>query len=304
MFDVICVGDVAVDHIYRVDYLPKPDQKVYADYLGKFIGGTTFNTVYALKTLGSRVMFLTIIGKDDEAKFIKQQFEENVLDFRTIQTETLRTPVTLIMIAESGEKVIYLLMKDERRDEITNELRTIPFEDGKVVFSTLSIPIHEYLSRTDQTLIISLEEPTLERYPNAFDWASKKAHTLVLDRHAFKKLFQKDATTANLEKIFLNGKYTLENLIVTLGEKGSMAFSNNQKKAFLSHPFTINPVDTTGAGDIFNAAFIHTYYIKNLVLEEALRYANALAAASCEEQGTKLSNKSIQRATNMLQERR
>ncbi|HTT64258.1 MAG TPA: carbohydrate kinase family protein [Bryobacteraceae bacterium] len=43
--------------------------------------------------------------------------------------------------------------------------------------------------------------------------------------------------------------------------------------------FRVNPIDTTGAGDSFNAGFLHAWF-KKTALEEALLFANACAALS------------------------
>jgi len=47
-----------------------------------------------------------------------------------------------------------------------------------------------------------------------------------------------------------------------------------------SPAFPVDVVDTTGAGDSFNAGFIHAYVFQGLPLQEALRFANACGALS------------------------
>jgi len=46
-------------------------------------------------------------------------------------------------------------------------------------------------------------------------------------------------------------------------------------------PIKIEPVDTTGAGDSFDAGFIYYFLCKEMSLEDSLRFANAMGALSC-----------------------
>jgi ribokinase len=43
----------------------------------------------------------------------------------------------------------------------------------------------------------------------------------------------------------------------------------------------IKPVDTTGAGDSFDAGFIYYYLYENKGLKASMEFANALGALSC-----------------------
>jgi sugar/nucleoside kinase (ribokinase family) len=75
-------------------------------------------------------------------------------------------------------------------------------------------------------------------------------------------------------KMLHNGR-TL--VVGKLGRNGAMALENGEP---LHMPaFTVTPVDTTGAGDSFNAGFLHAWFAKK-PLAEALRYGAATGALS------------------------
>jgi len=67
--------------------------------------------------------------------------------------------------------------------------------------------------------------------------------------------------------------------------------------------FRINPVDTTGAGDAFNAAFIYAYVVKGLDLEEASIVANAAAALKCLKLGAQTGMPKLRELKGFLEER-
>lgn len=50
-------------------------------------------------------------------------------------------------------------------------------------------------------------------------------------------------------------------------------------------PFTIEPVDTTGAGDCFNAGIIYDFYCRKQSPKDALTFASAAAALKCMTKG-------------------
>ena len=71
-------------------------------------------------------------------------------------------------------------------------------------------------------------------------------------------------------------------MCVTLGPRGAVAMDGD---AFFHEPaFTVDAIDTTGAGDVFRGAFI-TALLKGEPPRDAMRFANAAAAISCTRLG-------------------
>ena len=70
-------------------------------------------------------------------------------------------------------------------------------------------------------------------------------------------------------------------MVITRGEKGSIAINNNEVTECESKK-NLKIVDLTGAGDLFAAGFLHGH-INNLTMRESL------------EKGTEMSSKIIQK---------
>lgn len=66
--------------------------------------------------------------------------------------------------------------------------------------------------------------------------------------------------------------------VIKLGKKGSMAVSG--QNVYKKEGFPIEVVDTTGAGDSFNAGFIYGF-LAGMDIEDALRCGNGCGALSC-----------------------
>lgn len=71
-------------------------------------------------------------------------------------------------------------------------------------------------------------------------------------------------------------------LVVTKGAKGCDLYTENRKVSFPAFPTLVK--DTTGAGDIFSAAFL-IFYNKTGSLEQAAKYGNVAASFCVEGQG-------------------
>ncbi len=70
-------------------------------------------------------------------------------------------------------------------------------------------------------------------------------------------------------------RYT-KNVIVKLGAQGALTRSGD--RVWRAPGFAVAPVDTTGAGDAFNAGFVYARVVEEMAMPEALRFANACGA--------------------------
>jgi sulfofructose kinase len=71
-------------------------------------------------------------------------------------------------------------------------------------------------------------------------------------------------------------------LCVTLGPRGAMLMDGD--RVCFEPGFQVTAIDTTGAGDVFRAAFIHAL-LNSVEPRAMLRFANAAAALSCTREG-------------------
>jgi len=71
-------------------------------------------------------------------------------------------------------------------------------------------------------------------------------------------------------------------VVIKCGPKGVLA--KRGKNQFHAPSLPVQPVDTVGAGDSFNAGFLHKFMLR-CNLEECLEYGNAVAALSTTRAG-------------------
>jgi sugar/nucleoside kinase (ribokinase family) len=68
-------------------------------------------------------------------------------------------------------------------------------------------------------------------------------------------------------------------VVIKRGKKGAIGRHNG--KTVTVKPMRIKPVDTTGAGDSFDAGFIYYFLYKSKNFQASMEFANALGALSC-----------------------
>lgn len=108
-----------------------------------------------------------------------------------------------------------------------------------------------------------------------------------LERLTGKKLNNENEIINEVKK--LKKEYSIDIILVSLGEKGAMAFSKDE--IFLCEPIKIKPKSAVGAGDSFLAAFAYYKETLNKTFEESLKAANAAGAATALTPGTELLHK-------------
>src|SRR5207244_4145584 len=86
-------------------------------------------------------------------------------------------------------------------------------------------------------------------------------------------------------------------MVVTLGIAGAMALDGDRLVQVPA--FSIEAVDTTGAGDVFRGSFIYGY-LNGWPIEQTLRFANAAAAVSCTRLGAIASVPSLDEAERLI----
>ena len=249
-------------------------------------GGSVANSIVGLAQLGNEVGFIGKVNMDELGdKYEEGLKKENVKYFYSKKKENLPTGTCLILITPDSERTMCTFLGVA----------------GKINESDIDV------SAIKKSEIVFLEgylwdegEPK-KAFDKAIQNSNKVAMSLsdqfCVDRHKvhFLNLVRKkiDIVFANEQEILslINGKNiddaisfgkNLKKLIViTRGEKGSIAIENDEVSQ-CDIQKNLKIIDLTGAGDLFAAGFLHGY-INNLSLKESL------------EKGTEMSSKIIQK---------
>jgi fructokinase len=249
-------------------------------------GGSVANSIVGLSQLGNDVGFIGKINSDDLGqKYEEGLIKEKVKYFYNKRKEVSPTGTCLILITPDAERTMVTFLgiagkisKDDINEKAVKESKLIFLEgylwdegEPKSAFDkAMSLSIKKAMSLSDQFCVERHKENFLNLVKNKLD-------ITFANEQEIKSLIN----AKNFEEVVAFGKQFGKLLIITRGDKGSMAIKNNEVTECESKS-NLKIIDLTGAGDLFAAGFLHGL-INNFSMKESL------------EKGTEMSSKIIQK---------
>ena len=249
-------------------------------------GGSVANSIVGLSQLGNDVGFIGKINSDDLGqKYEEGLIKEKVQYFYKKKKETLPTGTCLILITPDAERTMVTFLgiagkihENDINEKAITESEMIFLEgylwdegDQKAAFDkAMSLSNNKAMSLSDQFCV--------ERHKDNFlSLVKNKLDITFANEQEIKTLIN----TNNFDEVITFGKQLGKLLVITRGEKGSIAIRNDEVTECESKK-DLDIIDLTGAGDLFAAGFLHGF-INNFSTKESL------------EKGTEMSSKIIQR---------
>jgi sugar/nucleoside kinase (ribokinase family) len=249
-------------------------------------GGSVANSIVGLSQLGNDVGFIGKVNADDLGqKYEEGLTKEKVQYFYNKKKEILPTGTCLILITPDAERTMVTFLgiagkinQNDINEKAVQESEMI-FLEGYLWDKGEPKSAFDKAMSLSNTKVISLSDQfCVERHKGDFlDLVKNKLDITFANEQEIKSLI--DAKT--FEDVIKFGKQLGKLLIITRGEKGSVAIKNQEIVECQSKP-NLKIVDLTGAGDLFAAGFLHGF-INNISIKE------------CLEKGTEMSSKIIQK---------
>jgi sugar/nucleoside kinase (ribokinase family) len=282
--EVFCVGNAVADVLARpVDRLAPPgtSQRLEDVVLGP--GGNTINTGIALARLGVGVRVAAALGADRFGQFLRERVRaEGIDDSSLVTLAGAKTSTSIVLVEATGERRLLHLrgvsayFSDQNLDwGLVAGARffhyasafALPAFDGAPLERTLK-HARELGCLTSVNICWDVQGRWLPLLQPAL------AHTdfIFPNREEGQQLTGESEPTAIARRLRSLGVKTV---IVKLGAAG--CFVESPEGTFTSPGFAVHPIDTTGAGDCFAAAFLAAL-CRGHSLGEAARFANAAGA--------------------------
>ncbi len=249
-------------------------------------GGSVANSIVGLSQLGNKVGFIGKINDDD----LGQKYEdglkkENVNYFYSKKKENLATGTCLILITPDSERTMCTFLgtagKINKNDIDINSVKKseITFLEGYLWDEGEPKSAFDIAIQNSNKIAMSLSDLfCVERHKKNFlDLVRNKIDITFANEQEINSLID----AKNFEEVISFGKKIEKILVITLGEKGSIAINKGEVIDCESMK-NLNVIDLTGAGDLFAAGFLHGH-INKLTVKESL------------EKGTEMSSKIIQK---------
>jgi len=283
-FDVVSVGGLCIDIVLRVDRLPGHDEKVLSELVGYLPGGPEPNFACAASKLGLSVRSLSHIGTDQYGDLVKNDLKKYNVDTECVEVVSGDTYATIILLDPTGEKAIIVV--PNKKTNYSSDKVNLALSDVDYMYIWPK-PRDRFLklakeARTNNIQVMIDVEDTACNDEDFIELVLPYTDILSFNFDGYKAATgEKSVEFSNLRKLMEYGPHTIA---VTHGRNGAYAVNKNEE---VSHNgYDVSVVDTTGAGDTFNAAFL-TSTIANYSLEKRLEFACAASALSVTGLGPK-----------------
>jgi ribokinase len=281
--DVIGLGVIAVDEMLYVDSYPPADGKKFLTGRRRQGGGNTSCALAAAARLGSRCAILGRLGDDELSRFAREHLARAGVDLSYVLHDASCGPIYALIVvsADTGARAIFVDPASIKPLE-QEELRPEWFQGAKVLmvdhlYPAAILPAIRLARRLGLQVVsdIELEMPELAEIRAGVD------HFICSTEFALPYTGQQDPRAA-CEMLSCSAPH--KTVVVTAGNDGCYWRTPDAPAVTHVPAHRIEPVDTTGCGDVFHGAFCHGL-AEGWDIERIVHFANAAAAVKATRTG-------------------
>jgi ribokinase len=304
---LLVVGSINFDLVAATSRIPVAGETISGTSFCTFPGGKGANQAFAAALLGTPVSMIAKLGNDSFGSELRANLQSVGVDTSAVDTVPTSSGIAQIITAASGENVIVV----------------VPGANAHLAPSDLDK--HLDLIRSAGIVLAQLEVP-LETVSHLAALAHREGIPLVLDPAPAQELPPSILTSAEwltpnesevcvllgmpvqqvpLHQLEELAKVLLQrgsrNVILKLGKRGSYLALADGRRVHVP-AYEVHAVDTTAAGDAFNAAFASALLENNDPVRSAY-WASAVAAISVTRPGAQPSMPTQDEVHKFLEEK-
>jgi len=288
-FDVVGFGALNVDMLFKVERLATAEEESFIEDYTEVCGGSAANTIVGLARLGCKVGFIGKVANDREGKMQLDCFKSEGVDTSGIVEATKgRSGAVMGFVDRKGARALYI-------NSGVNDLvepREIKYEYiSQTKLLHLSSFVGEKSFRAQKKLLSALPEGVEISFDPGYLYAQKgfaviepilrNSHVLMPNAIELEQLTGEEDYRKGADFMIAMG---VKIVAVKLGNKGCYVTDGNEHLSV--EPFKVKAVDTTGAGDAFDAGFL-CGLIQNKSLYECGQLGNFVGSRSVMAMGAR-----------------
>ena len=285
MLDILFAGELNIDAIMGgVKQMPVFGKEILAERYEEVAGSSTGNCACTAASLGLKTAIFSRLGTDNPGQIVLRALKKYDMDLSFLDiNENYRTGITVSLSSDVDRAMITC------------------FGDTIDCFDAEEIPIDTANARHLHVGSFFLQPRVRKNLAGVFEKARAMGMTTSLDagwdEHG-KWHDSLDAVLAHTDFFFPNEseacaitgetdpkKAAVElaalgcNAVVKIGSEGSVYCAKGSKEVLCVPAYQTKVVETTGAGDSFNAGFLYGH-IKGWEIGECMKLGNAVGALS------------------------
>ncbi len=298
--NVHIIGDTIVDEVQKGHvvggFRKTPTPSVSIDDSIRYVGGAGIVAKHVSR-FAKKTKFTSTFGKDEDGNFVINDLEFKKIEVNIFQSEN-RITTKKSLVEANSHKIVRLDNVDNSplSDEEERHFISATRDDSNSDVFILADFRHGIFNHNFAQVIVNLignkfiaaDSQVASRWGNILDFRGANLITPNEKEVRFALGDQESALRPLGSKILKEAK--TEALIMTLGDKGLMAFKKSksdiiENRSFITLPsFTNNVVDAVGSGDALLAYSSTAFKVTNNLLVASI-FGSAAAALACENEG-------------------
>jgi sulfofructose kinase len=280
--DVLAIGLNATDTLIRVPRFPAFDSKTKILSSALLPGGQAATAAVACRRWGLRSRYVGKIGDDAAGRLQREEFAREKVEAHLIEVPNCASQLAFIVVDEcTGERTI-LWQRDDRLDLQPDELPREWIRGARLVHvdghpCAPAAAAARWAREAGAVVTVDLDNlyPGVEALLEGVDF-------MISSRDFPERLLGIPDLLESLPEI--TRRFGCRVAGATLGRDGVLAWDGTQ--FHYSPAFRVDTVDTTGAGDVFHAAFAYAL-LRGDKLPEILEFSCAAAGLNCTAPGAR-----------------
>ena len=288
-FDVTIAGELNLDLIlYGLPEQLAPERELLADRIMLTLGSSSAIVAHNLAALGSRVGFQSHIGEDQLGQIALERLAQGGVDVSLVRRigGSITTGLTVILYHEGWRNILtYMgtiseLSWDDLDLSYLSDSRHFHFSSYYLqrALRPRVADLFQHLKSKGLTISLDTNDDPDDRWEGGLHQILRHVDVFMPnEREACKA-----AGTADLEVAIGKLSQLVPLVVVKLGREGALAQRDNER--MVGPPLTVDAVDPVGAGDSFDAGFLHEY-VQGSNLPTCLASGNRAGALSTTRPG-------------------
>ena len=287
MRDILIIGSLNMDTVVRAPHIPATGETIIGSFVANIPGGKGANQACAAGRLGSSAAMLGLVGQDAFGDELIASLHGAGVDTSLIGRANAPTGQALICVNDEGNNAIIVLANANGQCDISR-IKAHEREIAVSRFIMLQMEIPEdavmeaiRLGKKHGSCVILNPAPARHPLPNdilpLIDYLTPNETELSVLTGLPANTPDEAAMAA---KALIAGG--VKAVLATLGSRGALYVTADTVRLFPAEK--VQPVDTTAAGDTFNASFA-VRLAEGASADEAIRFANAAAGISVTRRG-------------------
>jgi len=281
-------GSINVDQVIRVPSIPLPGETILGERVMDAHGGKGANQAIAAARASRRKVPITMIGalgEDFHGQNALQNLLENGVISECVKFADCETGTAIITVSHDGENAITVIPGANAKLEckhISKEIlectSTLLCQGETNLLETYRVIAAYRDTRPDGIVLVNLAPVPQNGDHITLKSILEKCNILIVNEHEARVISQLLSRPNSVELLSIAKQFDLQ-ILITQGADGAELLSQAGPALQVPSP-TVDPIDTTGAGDTFCGVFA-ALLTEGQQIEFAISKACEAAARAC-----------------------